>query len=133
MKKLLSIALAVLMIPALSPAEQIIAAGGTENPPVRYHTPDGPSTQSILLPVLVMATVAAGGLIIIWIYIKNGNDYACKRLILERDCHCGQWTAIATNDVAEGSHVTNKWSVFYSVINESTNDCCKFRIKVLPL
>ena len=134
MKKFLSLSLALLMVPALSPAGQFIPAGGTDYPPVRYREPgDGSIQQSALLPVLMMATVAAGGLLIIWIYIKNGNDFTCKRLVLESDCQCGQWTAIATNDVAEGSHVTNKWSVFYTIINSPTNDFCKFRIKVMPL
>ena len=133
MKKLLSLSLALLMVPALSPAEQIVLSGGTDNPPVRYLEPDGGSIQGIMLPVLMMATVAAGGLIIIWIYIRNGNDFASKRLVLERDCNCGQWSAIATYDVAEGSHITNKWAVFHTIINSPTNEFCKFRIKVMPL
>ena len=130
--KILSVQLAALMACAAMAQEPITLelVGGTDKVPV--HQPDS-GIMGAGPAALLMATMVAAGIVIIWLYIRNGNDFTGKRLILERDCQCGTWTAIATNCVAEGSNVTNKWTVFRAIINSPTNDFCRFRIKVESL
>lgn len=128
MKTLVSIVLAALMAATASAELQFI--GYTDSPPQTAAAIPKDGGACVLL---ILATVAAGGAIIIWLFARNKDCCAGKRLILERDCNCGTWLPIATNDVAEHITVTNKWMVFAHIVNSPTNEFCRFRIHITDI
>ena len=130
MKTLLSLILAAVMAATAYSQTDLAFVGGTDTaPPTGMATPKG----GIACALLLLATAAAGGAIIVWVYASTHGCCANKRLILERDCNCGTWIPIATNDVSEGITVTNKWMLFAAVVNSPTNDLCRFRIHITDI
>ncbi len=129
LKSIISISLAAAIIGVQ--AQQISFVGYSSEPPPT----SAPQPKALACPILLMATAAAAGLVVIWIYVRSGGCLAGKRLILEQDCdRSGSWAPIATNDVLEPIPATmeNQWEIFASVI-KSSDACCKFRVKVTDI